>query len=48
MSTSLRLVGQIGQEHQAMTVREWLERAWLALPRLRRECRVAIGVVGLS
>ena len=31
-----------------MTVREWLEQAWLALPRLRRECRVAIGVVGLS
>jgi hypothetical protein len=30
-----------------MPVRGWLARLWLGLPRLRRECRVAIGVVGL-
>jgi hypothetical protein len=29
------------------TVRNWLERLWRALPRLRRECRVATGVIGL-
>jgi hypothetical protein len=29
------------------TMRGWLERFWLALPRLRRECRVATGVIGL-
>jgi hypothetical protein len=29
------------------TVRDWLERLWRALPRLRRECRVATGVIGL-
>ena len=29
------------------TIRVWLERQWRALPRLRRECRVATGVIGL-
>ena len=28
-------------------LRAGLERLWLVLPRLRRECRVATGVVGL-
>ena len=28
-------------------LRVQLERLWRALPRLRRECRVAIGVIGL-
>ena len=30
-----------------MTLRAWIETAWRALPRLRRECRVVMGVVGL-
>jgi hypothetical protein len=30
-----------------MTVREWVDRVWHALPRLKRECRVATGVIGL-
>jgi len=30
-----------------MTMRERLERLWRALPRLQRERRVAIGVIGL-
>jgi len=30
-----------------MTIRARLERLWRALPRLRRECRVATGVIGL-
>jgi hypothetical protein len=29
------------------TIRDRLERLWRALPRLRRECRVATGVIGL-
>jgi hypothetical protein len=29
------------------TIRAQLERLWLSLPRLQRECRVAIGVLGL-
>ena len=29
------------------TMRDRLERLWRALPRLRRECRVATGVIGL-
>jgi hypothetical protein len=29
------------------TIRDRLERFWRALPRLRRECRVATGVIGL-
>ena len=29
------------------TVREWLERLWGGLPRLRRECGVATGIIGL-
>ena len=29
------------------TLRAWLERLWRALPRLRRERRVAAGVIGL-
>ena len=29
------------------TVRDWVERLWLTLPRLRRERRVAAGVIGL-
>ena len=28
-------------------LRWWLERLWRSLPRLRRECRVATGVIGL-
>jgi hypothetical protein len=30
-----------------MTVRGWLELVWHAFPRLKRECRVATGVIGL-
>ena len=29
------------------TIRDRLELLWRALPRLRRECRVATGVIGL-
>jgi hypothetical protein len=29
------------------TIRDWLEWFWRVLPRLRRECRVATGVIGL-
>ena len=29
------------------TIRDRLGRLWRALPRLRRECRVATGVIGL-
>jgi hypothetical protein len=29
------------------TIRARLERLWRALPRLRRECRVATGIIGL-
>ena len=28
-------------------IRDRLEQLWRALPRLRRECRVATGVIGL-
>jgi hypothetical protein len=28
-------------------VQDWLERLWRTLPRLRRERRVATGVIGL-
>jgi hypothetical protein len=30
-----------------MRLGDWLEQFWRTLPRLRRECRVATGVVGL-
>jgi hypothetical protein len=30
------------------TIRDRLERLWRALPRLRRECQVATGVIGLN
>ena len=40
--------GQVHEELRAMTaLRVRLERLWRVLPRLRRECRVATGVIGL-
>jgi hypothetical protein len=45
--TTMRLRLERVEIRNAGSGESWWRRLWLSLPRLQRECRVAIGVVGL-